>query len=275
MITLGRGIQHQLRSVGDLGPASQHSRVVARGVRIPGHHRDVTRRAAGVDPGAGPVGDLPQDRGDPLVGEAEPDPGQVPVQQPGQHQRQLARVRPPVLRGRKHHRVGPVVLAVREQHRQLGLAEHVPGPPPVKPQLVLPGGEPGGERVRAYAHPRVHDPRVVVGGHHRLERAPADQLLHRRPGPARLLIDAGPQHLPQHLPVARHAELLAEDLHDLLRALQRQGPARRRLPLPHPPGGRVHQLPDQPGPQRVQRRRHPRPEERHRRTRAQVLAQRR
>ena len=115
----GAGYRISVGAVGDLGPTGQDPRVVALGVRVPGHDRDMPRRAAGIDPGAGPVGDLPQDRGDPLVGEAEPDPDQVPVHQPGQDLRQLARVGAPVLGGGQHDAVRPVVLAVREQHRQL------------------------------------------------------------------------------------------------------------------------------------------------------------
>ncbi len=84
MIAAGRGVQDQLGAVGDLRSAGQDLRIVAPGVRIPGHHRYVARRAARVDPGAGLVGDLAQDRGDALVGEAEADPDQVAVHQAGQ-----------------------------------------------------------------------------------------------------------------------------------------------------------------------------------------------
>jgi hypothetical protein len=159
--------------------------------RIPGHDRDMARRGARVDPGAGAVGDLVQDRGDPLVGEAEADPGQVPgPHQVAQDVRQFAGVRAAVLRGGQDDRVGAVVLAVGEQDRQLGLAEHVSGPPPVQAQLVLPRGEAGG----------------LVG---------------------------------------------------------------------HPSGRRRHEFADQPGPQRIQRARHPGAEERHGLTVGQVPAQRR
>jgi hypothetical protein len=216
MITAGRGIQSHLRPVLDLGPLGEDLRVVARPGGIPGHQGDVARRAARVDPRAGPVGDLPQDRGDPLVGEAEPDPDQMPVHQPGQHLRQLAGVRPPVLGGGQHHAVRPVVLAVREQDRQFRLAEHIPRPPPVKAQLVLPGHEPCRRGGRADPHPGVHDPRIVVRGHHGLERAPADQFLHGCPGPARLRVGPHPQHPAQHLTEHPRAEATADDLHDRL-----------------------------------------------------------
>jgi hypothetical protein len=78
VVTSLGGIQHQPRSVGDLCPLSQHARIMSFSARIPGHDRDMARRGARVDPGAGAIGDLVQDRGDPLVGEAEADPHQVP-----------------------------------------------------------------------------------------------------------------------------------------------------------------------------------------------------
>ena len=274
MVAAEHRVQHQPRPVADLRPAGQNPRIVALRIRIPGHHRHMTRRPTRIDPGACPVGNLPQHRGDPPVGEAEPQPRQVPaVHQAGQHLRQLARIRPPVFRGRQHDAVRLVVLAVREQHRQLILTEHVPGPPPVQPQLILPGGEPRRRGPRPHPHPHIHYPGVIVGGHHRRERAPAHHLLHRRPGPPRLRIHPGPQHLPQHLPVTGHPELLTDDLHDLLRVFPRQCPARPGFLRGNPRRRRVHQLGDQPVPQRIQRRRHSRSQERHRRTRVQIPAQ--
>ena len=191
MITAGYGVQHQLGPVGNLGPAGQHPRVVALGVRIPGHDRHVTRRATRVDAGAGVVGDLAQDRGDSLVGEAETDPYQMAVHQPGQDVGQLADVGPAVLRGSQHDAVGAVVLAVGEQHREFGLAEHVTGPPAVKAQLVFPGGEAGRGGAGADPDAGVDDAGVVVRGHYGLERAAADQFLARRPGPAGFRVGAG------------------------------------------------------------------------------------
>jgi hypothetical protein len=59
------------------------------------------QRATWFDPGASSFGDLAQHRGDPLVGEAEPEPRQVSGgHQLGQHLRQLARIGPPVFGGR-------------------------------------------------------------------------------------------------------------------------------------------------------------------------------
>jgi hypothetical protein len=53
--------------------------------------------ACGDDGGSLPIGDLPQESCDPLIGEAEPEPGQVPVHPMGQHMRPVpppARVDP-------------------------------------------------------------------------------------------------------------------------------------------------------------------------------------
>jgi hypothetical protein len=87
-----------------------------------------------------PVGDIPDDRGDPLVGEAEPDPHQVlGVDHPAQHPPELAGIGTPIIGGGQHHGLGAVVVAVREQHGQFVVAERLPGAPAVHRVLVRPG----------------------------------------------------------------------------------------------------------------------------------------
>jgi hypothetical protein len=83
----------------------------------------------------------------------------------------------------------------------------------------------------------------------------------------------GAQDLAQDLAVAGHAELLADDLDDFFRALLRQGTARRRLVGGQAVGGRVDQVSDQAGPQRVKGRRHAGTQERDRLAGGQVFAQ--
>ncbi len=96
----------------------------------------------------------------------------------------------------------------------------------------------------------------------------------RRPGPAGVRVGAGPQDLAQNLPVVGHAELLADDLDYLLRAVACQRPAGFRFLGGHAVGGGVDQVADQAGPQGVQRRRHPGAEERYGLAGRQVAAQR-
>src|SRR5690242_18211369 len=100
MVVAGGRVQDELGAVGDFGAAGQGGGVVALGGGVPGHDGDVAGGGAGVDAGPGAVGDLAQDRGDALVGEAEPEPDQVSgVHQPGQDAGQLAGVGAAVLRG--------------------------------------------------------------------------------------------------------------------------------------------------------------------------------
>jgi len=105
--------------------------------------RHIRWRGTRLVPGARQQRDFPQDRGETLVGEAEPDPAQVPaVGQPFQHPGQLPRIRPPVVTGGQHHRVGLGMHPGRVQHRQLLTAEQPPGAPLIQAQLILPGHEP-------------------------------------------------------------------------------------------------------------------------------------
>src|SRR4030095_13554260 len=77
----------------------------------------------------------------------------------------------------------------------------------------VPGGNPGPNGVRADPVAGVDNPWVIVGGHHGLERATADQLLGRSPGPARLQVMADPEHCPQCRLILCNAQVAAEHLH--------------------------------------------------------------
>ncbi len=274
MIAIRCRIQDQHGPVADLRPERQDSRVVALGRRIPGHDRDVLRRGTGLGHGARPERHLAQDRGDALVGEAEADPDHRPaIDEPPQHPAQLALVGAPVLGRREHHGIGLVVVTVGKQHRQFRLAEHPSGPPAVQPELVVPGSKARYREPGPHAQPRVDNAGVVVGRDDALEGTPAHQFMHRRPGPAGRRVGTRQQRGTQDLPVGSRAQPAAQDFDDLLGAVHREGPACRRLLLGQPVRRRVHQLPDQPRPKRIQGHGGTGAEERQCVTRAQVLAQ--
>lgn len=151
-------IQDQVGAILDLCQAPQRLRVTLT-FGVPSHDGDMPWRPTRVDPRPGMLGDLAQHRVDALVGEAEPNPHQMPGgHHLSQHLRQLARVGPAVLGGGQHHVLGLVVVAVGEQHRQLLVAEDFLGAPAVQCQLIGPGRKPGPRRAQADAHAGVDDP---------------------------------------------------------------------------------------------------------------------